>query len=76
MINGKYHAIFKDENGDNIIIDIAKIYGNFEVMVMTEDGDEIESEKADDLEIAKRIFSRYCEEYGAAPLTGKYKKLK
>lgn len=76
MINGKYHAIYKDENGENIIIDIAKIYDDYEVMVMTEDGDEIEVETVDNLDIAIRIFNSYCEEFGAAPLTGKYKKLK
>lgn len=64
-------------NGQKIIIDLAKIYdGYYEIMVLDETGEEIESTKTRDLLIAERIYKEYCEQYTAEELKGKYAKLR
>ena len=81
MINGKYHEEY-DRYGEHIVVDLAEIEGQYEVMALVycekadENGDEIDSYTTDDFPVAERVFKSMCEKFGAPELKGKYLKLR
>lgn len=77
MYNGMYHTERK-YMGKPIIIDLAEIYGKFEVMVMGKKGIEIECFTSKDFDEAKTKYMEYRHKYyeSEGPLKGKYAKLR
>lgn len=80
MLFGGYHTILRsaeNSTGKRILIDAAKVGGEYEIMVMyTADGAEIESAYTKDAEEACRIHNDFVAKYKIEEkLTGKYQKL-
>lgn len=75
MINGKYHSQFIVDD-EIVVVDIAKINGEYEVIALDETSEELDSFKTDDFDMAVRVYERMCERCGAPPLKGKYAKLR
>ena len=74
MVNGKYH--FEDAK---VIIDIAEIFGKFEVMKLRKrDGEELESYTVHDFDVAENVYNQMVKEHTETvkPLSGKYAKLR
>lgn len=75
MIDGKYHFI-SEWKGKPIIVDMAFVYGKYEVMALVKGGEEIDSFATDDMAVAERVFNDMCKRYSMPPLKGKYAKLR
>jgi len=83
MIDNKYHFDGRDKNGKPIIIDIADLsgYGDYEVMAMRQNGEEIACAVYKSLDAAERAYHNMITLYALRdgenpPLKGKYAKLR
>lgn len=75
MINGKYHKT-ATKYGERILVDLADIGGEYEVMAMSlDDGDELDVFRTPDFEIAERVYREMEQRFTQPDLTGKYKQL-
>ena len=79
MYNGLYHSELYDDNGKEVIVDLAELDGKFEVMAMYKNGAEIKCFRSSSFEEAEQAFHDYFFSFHMdkpVVITGKYAKLR